>query len=242
MAIISESAGNVSFYCGEPVSVAATFPGPQSFLQLPWPSIPPSEGFTVGFQFRTWNRAGLLLSFGLPPPGGVVWVYLSEARLRLQVYKPGRAELELSAGSSLNDGQWHSVDLISRSGRLTVSVDKKEGGVAHANPSFPVTVSSQLFFGGCPPEDHDQECRNPFGVFQGCMRLLALENQPVDLITVQQRLLGNFSQLQMDMCGIMDSRCEHGGLCSQSWTGFSCNCSHSGYTGATCHSHWRRQQ
>ncbi|XP_069007196.1 contactin-associated protein-like 4 [Embiotoca jacksoni] len=32
------------------------------------------------------------------------------------------------------------------------------------------------------------------------------------------------------------SRCEHGGLCSQSWTVFLCNCSDSGYSGATCHS------
>ncbi|TMS10241.1 Contactin-associated protein-like 5 [Larimichthys crocea] len=32
------------------------------------------------------------------------------------------------------------------------------------------------------------------------------------------------------------SRCEHGGLCSQSWTVFHCNCSDSGYSGATCHS------
>ncbi|CAG5896355.1 unnamed protein product, partial [Menidia menidia] len=98
--------GNVSFYCGEPVSVAATFPGPQSFLQLPWPSVPPSAGFTVGFQFRTWNRAGLLLSFGLPGSGGVVWLYLSEARLRLQVYKPGRAELELSAEAAVSQCPW----------------------------------------------------------------------------------------------------------------------------------------
>ncbi|KAF3857876.1 hypothetical protein F7725_011077 [Dissostichus mawsoni] len=57
---------------------------------------------------------------------------------------------------------------------------------------------------------------------------------------VQQRLLGNYSHLQIDMCGIIDrcspSRCEHGGRCSQSWTVFHCNCSDSGYSGATCHS------
>ncbi|KAJ4918161.1 hypothetical protein JOQ06_004057, partial [Pogonophryne albipinna] len=32
------------------------------------------------------------------------------------------------------------------------------------------------------------------------------------------------------------SRCEHGGRCSQSWAVFHCNCSDSGYSGATCHS------
>uniref|UniRef100_A0A4W6CNM7 Contactin associated protein like 3 n=1 Tax=Lates calcarifer TaxID=8187 RepID=A0A4W6CNM7_LATCA len=232
---LSLSQGNVTFSCTEPVSVAVTFPGPQSFLQLPGAA---ATAASVGFQFRTWNKAGLLLTFDLPQEGGVVWLYLSEARLRLQIHKAGRALLELSAGSALNDGQWHSVDLTSGRGRLTLAVDKEEGGVAHASPSFPVAVGRQLFFGG--KRDDSQECRNPFDIFQGCMRLLTVDNQPVDLILVQQRLLGNYSQLQIDMCGIIDrcspSRCEHGGHCSQSWTVFHCNCSDSGYSGATCHS------
>uniref|UniRef100_A0A3Q1I0V5 Uncharacterized protein n=1 Tax=Anabas testudineus TaxID=64144 RepID=A0A3Q1I0V5_ANATE len=223
-------AGNVTFSCAEPVSVAVTFPGPQSFLQLPGPTAPDLGGFSVGFQFRTWNRAGLLLTFNLPQQRGVVWLYLSEARLRLQVHKEG---------SALNDGQWHSVDLTSRRGRLIIAIDEEEGGVAHGSPSFPVTAGHQLFFGGCPPEDR-QECRNPFDIFQGCMRLFSVDNEAVDLIMVQQRLLGNYSQLQIDMCGIIDrcspSRCEHGGRCSQTWTVFHCNCSDSGYGGATCHS------
>lgn len=29
-----------------------------------------------------------------------------------------------------------------------MTVDKEEGGTAHANPSFPVTIESHLFFGG----------------------------------------------------------------------------------------------
>ncbi|XP_044222865.1 contactin-associated protein-like 4 isoform X1 [Thunnus albacares] len=231
--------GNVTFSCAEPVSVAVTFPGPQSFLQLPGATTSTSGGVSVGFQFRTWNKAGLLLTFDLPQEG-VVWLYLSEARLQLQIHKAGKALLELSTGSGLNDGQWHSVELNSRRGRLTISVDKEEGGVAHASPSFPVSIGSQLFFGGCPAEENSQGCKNPFNIFQGCMRLLTVENQPVDLIMVQQRLLGNYSHLQIDMCGIIDrcspSRCEHGGRCSQSWTIFHCNCSDSGYSGATCHS------
>lgn len=52
------------------------------------------------------------------------------------------------SGAALNDGQWHSVDFTARRGRLTISVDKGEGGIAHAAPSFPITTESQLFFGG----------------------------------------------------------------------------------------------
>uniref|UniRef100_A0A3Q1K2B8 Contactin associated protein like 3 n=1 Tax=Anabas testudineus TaxID=64144 RepID=A0A3Q1K2B8_ANATE len=211
--------GNLTFSCAEPVSVAVTFPGPQTF------------------QFRTWNKAGLLLTFDVPQQGGVVWLHLSDARLRLQIHKAGRLLLELSAGSALNDGQWHVAELHSRRGRLTMTVDKEEGGAAHASPSFPVTIENHLFFGG---KNDSHECRNPFNEFQGCMRLLTLDNQNVDLVMVQQKQLGNYSNLHIDMCGIIDrcspSRCEHGGRCSQSWTVFHCNCSDSGYSGATCHS------
>ena len=36
------------------------------------------------------------------------------------------------------------------------------------------------------------------------MRLLTLDNQNVDLIMVQQKQLGNYSNLHIDMCGIID--------------------------------------
>ncbi|XP_028283229.1 contactin-associated protein-like 4 [Parambassis ranga] len=225
--------GNVTFSCAETVSVAMTFIGPRSFLQLPGTTPAFSS---IGFQFRTWNKAGLLLTFSIPEEGGMVWLYLSEARVRLQIHKGGRVLLELIAGAALNDGQWHSVELNFRRGRLSIMVDKEEGGSA----SFPVAIESHLFFGGCPAEDNSQGCRNPFNAFQGCMRVLTLDNQNMDLIMVQQKQLGNYSDLQIDMCGIIDrcspSPCEHGGRCSQSWTVFHCNCSDSGYSGATCHS------
>uniref|UniRef100_A0A3Q3Q6D3 Contactin associated protein like 3 n=1 Tax=Monopterus albus TaxID=43700 RepID=A0A3Q3Q6D3_MONAL len=218
--------GNVTFSCAEPVTIAVTFPGPQSFLQVPGPTVSTLGGLSVGFQFRTWNKVGLLLTFDLLQQGGVAWLYLSEARVQLQIHKDGTTISNSfpSPGSALNDGQWHSVDLNSRYGRFTITVDKKEGGVS--SPSFPVTVGRQLFFGG---KNNSENCSNPFDIFQGCMRLLTVDNQPVDLIMVQQRLLGNYSHLQIDMCGITDrcspSHCEHGGRCSQSWTVFHCNCS-----------------
>nr|XP_020457518.1 contactin-associated protein-like 4 [Monopterus albus] len=232
--------GNVTFSCAEPVFVAMTFTSPQSFLWLPEATALSSMGMSVGLHFRTWNEAGLLLTFALPNQAGAVWLYLSKARLHLQIHKPGRAPLELITGSALNDGQWHSVELISIRGRLTITVDGDEGGTAHASPSFFITAGGQLFFGGCPTEGSSQECMNPFKHFQGCMRVLTVDSQQVDLIMVQQRLLGNYSHVQIDMCGIIDrcspSHCEHGGVCTQSWSTFHCNCSSTGYTGATCHS------
>uniref|UniRef100_A0A665VD77 Contactin associated protein like 3 n=1 Tax=Echeneis naucrates TaxID=173247 RepID=A0A665VD77_ECHNA len=232
--------GNVTFSCAEPVSVAVTFAHSQSFLQLPGLMSWSSGVFVIALEFRTWNKLGLLLTFDLPQIESTVWLYLNEARLRLRVNKVGRAPLELSAGSGLNDGQWHLVEMNSRQDRLSITVDKDEGATAHTSIPLPLTAESKLFFGGCPVQQSSQECRNPFNMFQGCVRLLTLDGQTVDLIKVQQRLLGNYSHLQIDMCGIIDrcspSHCEHGGRCTQSWSTFHCNCSTSGYRGATCHS------
>ncbi|TNN55297.1 Contactin-associated protein-like 4 [Liparis tanakae] len=175
--------GNVTFACAERVSVSVTFTDSQSFLQLPGATSRSSGVVSAELQFRTWNKAGLLLTFDLLQQEGTVWLHLSEGRLRLQINKAGGVQLELSAGC---------------------------------------------------PEESSQECENPFGGFQGCMRLLAVDNQPLDLIKVQQRLLGNYSHLQIDMCS--PSHCEHGGRCTQSWSTFHCNCSTGGYRGATCHS------
>ncbi|XP_037553881.1 contactin-associated protein-like 5 [Nematolebias whitei] len=231
--------GEVTFSCTEPVFVAMTFTGHQSFLRLPG-GTGPSVGTSVGLQFRTWDREGLLLTFELSKQEGTVWLHLSEASLHLQIHKPGRMPLELKAGWSLSDGQWHSVDLTSGAEHLSVTVDGNEGTTAKASPSYQVTPGSQLFFGGCPADNSTLECTNPFRAFQGCLRLLTINNQPVDLVKVQQRRMGDYSNLQIDMCGIIDRcsphHCEHGGSCSQLWSTFHCNCSGTGYSGATCHS------
>ncbi|VCW80418.1 unnamed protein product, partial [Gulo gulo] len=93
---------------------------------------------------------------------------------------------------------------------------------------------------GCPDSSSGPGCRGPLTGFQGCLRLISIDDQAVDPITVQQGSLGTFRDLQIDTCGLTDrclpSYCEHGGECSQSWDTFSCDCAHTGYTGATCHS------
>uniref|UniRef100_A0A672GYR0 Contactin associated protein-like 5a n=1 Tax=Salarias fasciatus TaxID=181472 RepID=A0A672GYR0_SALFA len=77
------------------------------------------------------------------------------------------------------------------------------------------------------------------GAFQGCMRLITINDQPVNLNHVQQGLLGSYNQIQFDTCNIRDrclpNLCEHGGRCWQTWSSFSCDCSGTGYSGATCH-------
>ncbi|ELW72858.1 Contactin-associated protein-like 2 [Tupaia chinensis] len=75
--------------------------------------------------------------------------------------------------------------------------------------------------------------------FQGCMQLIQVDDQLVNLYEVAQRKPGSFANVSIDMCAIIDrcvpNHCEHGGKCSQTWDSFKCTCDETGYTGATCH-------
>lgn len=76
----------------------------------------------------------------------------------------------MTSGSALNDGQWHSVALNSRKGRLTVTADEDEGGYAHARPPFLIVTGSQLFLGGmCNREE-----KRPHAGFLSLMSCLLL--------------------------------------------------------------------
>ena len=53
---------------------------------------------------------------------------------------------------------------------------------------------------GCP----SRGCQNPTLAFQGCMQLIFINSQPINLYHVQQGLLGAYNQLQFEMCNIRD--------------------------------------
>ncbi|KAM9305832.1 contactin-associated protein-like 5 [Gastrophryne carolinensis] len=230
--------GNVTFSCSEPHVVPVTFLSPSSsFLLLP--GTPLMSDLSVSFQFRTWNGDGLLLSTKLSWNSGILLLQLYSGKLLLMVQKETGNILPVTAGSSLNDGLWHTVTVNARRHRISLTLDN--GATAPVFVTLPgqIATGHLYYFGGCPDHPADTSCRNPISSFQGCMRLLFIDNQLKDLISVQRGLLGNFSDLQIDMCGIRDrclpNHCEHGGTCSQTWSAFHCDCGDSGYADATCH-------
>ncbi|XP_043988376.1 contactin-associated protein-like 5 [Gambusia affinis] len=227
------SVGNVTFSCSPPQLVACTFlSSSSSFLSLP-SAAPPTGEFTVRFQFRTWNPDGLLLSVQLNPSPQKLELQISNSWLHLTLHSTGRQRSEVSAGRRVNDGLWHTVSLASRNLQITLSVD----GEPSSNVELwePVESRGSFYFGGCPPT----ECHIQAPAFQGCMQLISINNHLVNLSHVQQGLLGNYNELQFDTCNMKDrclpNLCEHGARCSQTWSSFSCDCSGTGYSGATCH-------
>ncbi|XP_052634434.1 contactin-associated protein-like 4 isoform X1 [Harpia harpyja] len=229
--------GNMSFSCLEPQVVPVTFLSSSSYLALPGTS--GQDEVFISFQFRTWNKEGLLLSSKLHQASGGFLLHLSDGKVKISLHKPGKALSDITAGAGLNNGQWHSVWFSVKRNRISVIVDNDVTSSAHASIPLQIYSGDAFYFGGCPSSGNISECNTSFGGFQGCMRLISIGNKAVDMISVQQNVFGNFSDLQIDLCGIIDrclpNYCEHGGECSQSWNSFYCNCANTGYKGATCH-------
>ncbi|XP_042678856.1 contactin-associated protein-like 4 [Centrocercus urophasianus] len=229
--------GNMSFLCLEPKVVPVTFLSSRSYLALP--GISGQEELAVSFQFRTWNSEGVLVFNKVKEASGGFFIYLSDGKVKISIHKPGKPLTDITAGIGLNNGQWHSVSFSAKRNRISLIVDNDMFSSAHASIPLQIYSGNTLYFGGCPNLGNNLECKSSFGGFQGCMQLISIGNEAVDMISVQQNIFGSFSDLQIDLCGIMDrclpNYCEHGGECSQSWNNFYCNCNNTGYKGATCH-------
>ncbi|XP_059957276.1 contactin-associated protein-like 3 isoform X4 [Mesoplodon densirostris] len=229
--------GNVSFSCSHPQTVPMTFLSSRSYLALPGTS--GEDKVSAIFQFRTWNRAGLLLTSQFQHRSGAFILVLNDGKLKLSLSQPGHPVRDITAGAGLNDGQWHSVSLSAKGNHLSVMVDGEAASMAHSLHGQ-IDSGDTYYLGGCPDNSSDPGCASPLDGFQGCLRLISIGDKAVDPISIQQGALGSYRDLQIDTCGLTDrclpSYCEHGGECSQSWDTFFCNCAHTGYTGATCHS------
>ncbi|NWY07509.1 CNTP1 protein, partial [Nothoprocta ornata] len=139
----------------------------------------------------------------------------------------------------LNDGFWHSVQLVAREGSAVVTIDDDDGAEFRVAHPFQLRTGSQYFFGGCPKPASLTGCRSNQTAFHGCLQMLSVDMQPVDLELLEQRRLGHFADVFFNVCAIIDrctpNLCEHDGRCEQSWDDFTCVCDLTGYKGETCH-------
>uniref|UniRef100_A0A8C5TKK8 Laminin G domain-containing protein n=1 Tax=Malurus cyaneus samueli TaxID=2593467 RepID=A0A8C5TKK8_9PASS len=138
--------GNVSFSCLEPQVVPITFLTSSSYLALPGPS--GQDEVLVSFQFRTWNKEGLLLSSQLHQSSGGLLLYLSDGRVKINLHKTGRVLSDIAAGAGLNNGQWHSVSLSVKRNRISVRVDNDVTSSAHASIPLQIYSGDVFYFGG----------------------------------------------------------------------------------------------
>ncbi|XP_041847532.1 contactin-associated protein-like 2b [Melanotaenia boesemani] len=224
---------NLTFSCAESNSFPVFF-NSTSFLRLPGQS--DSDTLSVSLSFRTWNPNGLLMFTRLVDG----WVELGLVEGKVTVYmnvtQKKNTRIEISSGSGLNDGQWHSVHLNALENHAMLTVDGDEASTVRTAIPIQIQTGGAYYFGGYFLHTYSRSLQRSF---QGCMQMINIDDHLVDLRAVEQGLIGTFENVSLDMCAIIDrcvpNHCEHGGQCSQTWDTFSCNCSGTGYTGATCH-------
>ncbi|XP_041660286.1 contactin-associated protein-like 2 [Cheilinus undulatus] len=230
---------NLTFSCAESNSFSVFF-NSSSFLRLPGQS--DSDTLSVSLSFRTWNPNGLLMFTELAY--GWVEVGLTEGKVTVHVNVTQRpnTRIDISSGSSLNDGQWHSVHLNALEYYAMLTVDGDEASTVRTAIPIQIQTGGTYYFGGYFLPTNSRSLQRSF---QGCMQMIHVDDHLADLKAVEQGLIGSFENVSLDMCAIIDrcvpNHCEHGGRCSQTWDAFSCNCSGTGYTGATCHTSMYQQ-
>nr|XP_020507441.1 contactin-associated protein-like 2 [Labrus bergylta] len=224
---------NLTFSCAESNSFSVFF-NSTSFLRLPGQS--DSDTLSVSLSFRTWNPNGLLMFTVLSY--GSVEVGLTEGKVTVHVNVTQRTNtrIDISSGSGLNDGQWHSVHLNALEYYAMLTVDGDEASTVRTAIPIQIQTGGIYYFGGYFLPANTRTLQRSF---QGCMQMIHVDDHLSDLRAVEQGLIGTFENVSLDMCAIIDrcvpNHCEHGGRCTQTWDAFSCNCSGTGYTGATCH-------
>ncbi|KAJ3594580.1 hypothetical protein NHX12_003887 [Muraenolepis orangiensis] len=224
---------NLTFSCAESRSFPVFF-NSSSFVQLPGQG--DSDTLSVSLSFRTWNPSGLLVYTALAD--GVVEVGLADGKVTVYINVTQRknTRIDISSGSNLNDGQWHSVHLNALENYAMLTIDGDEASTVRTAIPIQITTGGTYYFGGYFLRTNTPPLQRSF---QGCMQLIHVDDQLADLRAVEQGLIGTFENVSLDMCAIIDrcvpNQCEHGGRCSQTWDTFSCNCNNTGYAGATCH-------
>ncbi|XP_056599327.1 contactin-associated protein-like 2b [Triplophysa dalaica] len=224
---------NLTFSCAESHTFPAFF-NSTSTLQLPGRT--DADTVSVRLRFRTWNPSGLLFFTPLMPGG--VEVSLVEGKVTVHIYiaLEKNTRVDISSGSGLNDGQWHSVHFLALESIAMLTINGDEMSTVRAALPIQIRTGGDYFFGGYFPWTALSPSQRSF---QGCMQLIHVDDQLVDLRSVEQGMLGSFENVSLDMCALIDrcepNRCEHGGKCSQTGNMFKCACHGTGYTGATCH-------
>ncbi|KAM4622442.1 contactin-associated protein 1 [Discoglossus pictus] len=229
--------GKVRYSCIEMPYVPVTFPGVNNYLMVP--GVPANTKMVVSFSFRTWDMVGLLLYTSFAGNMGSLEMALSEGQINVSISQPNTKKLMFAAGYRLNDGFWHSVYLLAQENSAMVIIDEDEGAAFKIEYKFQLRTGDTYYFGGCPKPALGSGCYSNQTAFHGCMQMLSVDRQPVDLHRMQLRWLGRFSEVMFNVCAIADrcrpNPCEHGGRCYQSWDDFFCVCDMTGYKGETCH-------
>ncbi|XP_022097030.1 neurexin-1a-like isoform X2 [Acanthaster planci] len=156
-------------------------------------------------------------------------------------------------GGVLNDGEWVEVSVQRKDDMTVVNINQHQAEIG-----VPVNLLTEFY--AQPFQDEEiiqpnQELRTsgksmvhiiiggaPNSLtllpgLMGCVRGLIVNGQPVglqEIVHIMRRLFSSKAPLLQCENHCSANPCKNGGICTEHWTSFSCNCSGTTYTGNTC--------
>ncbi|XP_046386690.1 neurexin-4 isoform X1 [Ischnura elegans] len=185
------------------------------------------RSLNVSFNFRTYENDGLLI-FHKFTSEGYLKLFLEEGKVKVEITTAGNPRVLLDNYDDMfNDGMWHHVILSVQTNKLIINVD---GRPMTTERLLTMTTGSLYLIGGGVYGNKG---------FVGCMGQITIDGNyklPTDW---KEEEYCCENELMFDACHMIDrcnpNPCKHEGICHQTSKEFFCDCSHTGYSGAVCH-------
>ncbi|XP_063921501.1 neurexin 1 isoform X2 [Zophobas morio] len=219
-----------------------TFTTRESHLILPpWNA---KKSGNISFKFRTNEANGLILfNGGVRPPRVDLFA--------IEIYN-GHIYVHLDLGSGhskqrgsrrrIDDGSWHDVT-FRRTGRdARITVDGFHTDFKTTEGSTSLELDGNMYVGGLGPPF--SEIPIPAGLwtavlqqgFVGCFKDLVMNNDAIDVASyAREQDSGSIRTLchtQPQQCP--SQPCLNGGICTEGWNRFVCDCTNTMFSGPTC--------
>ncbi|XP_062961532.1 agrin isoform X2 [Cynocephalus volans] len=208
--------------------------GGRSFLAFP--TLRAYHTLRLALEFRALEPQGLLLYNGNARGKDFLALALLGGRVQLR-FDTGSGPAVLTSSVPVEPGRWHRLELSRHWRRGTLSVDG-ETPVVGESPSGTdgLNLDTDLFVGGVP-EDHAAMVLERTSVsvgLRGCIRLLDVNNQRLELSSWQGAAVQSFSVGECGDHPCLPNPCRGGAPCQALEAGvFHCQCP-PGRFGPTC--------
>lgn len=217
-------------YLGEKCEklVSVNFVNKESYLQIPSAKVRPQTNITL--QIATDEDSGILLYKG---DKDHIAVELYRGRVRASYDTGSHPASAIYSVETINDGNFHIVELLTLDSSLSLSVD---GGspkvITNLSKQSTLNFDSPLYVGGMPGKNNVASLRQAPGQngtsFHGCIRNLYINSELQDFrkMPMQTGILPGCEPCHKKVCA-------HGMCQPSSQSGFTCECEE-GWMGPLC--------
>lgn len=158
----------------------------------------------------------------------------------------GSSPVKVKASSRrLDDSQWHTISVtrFERSGQIVV--DETASDFIAIGAAAQLDLSDVLYLGGVPKFIGHRRTYTPPELWSaslghhgyiGCLREFTINGKIIDIAAAAKRQdsggVKPSCHASASQCAA--SPCQNGGTCHEGWNRYTCDCSHTAFTGAVC--------